>query len=274
MRHTAWLGSLLLATAAFGWLCDPDTLTGRIVDDANPDGHVFASGTEAVATLLGEAHKGGMDLAGANAKGVTYTVSVWWDRNRDGAADADDETGRQTVLTDGVSDAATTLPVASTAGFGARGFVRIGDEVAYYGSRTATAFTEVERGYVGTTAAAHLAGAAATEIGAWWPVAQVTCDGSPDDAVGWDGTSGNLLASSGATWDADSPVPPADGRHFLAKIRVVDSGGATTTEVGGVDVFERYGPDSYLDADGDAAQGLDADEVLQLRINAPPRRRW
>ena len=60
-----------------------------------------------------------------------------------------------TTLTADINDLVTTIPVASTAGFPAKGFVVIGNETIYYGSLGVNSLTTCTRGFSGT-AAAHL----------------------------------------------------------------------------------------------------------------------
>jgi len=105
----------------------------------------------------------------------------------------------------------------------------------------------------------------------------ISAGGGTYDAVGWDastvgmddGTEGDLLQDDGV-----DDVPVSEGTAYLFKLHVIDSVGNTNTEVGGVDQLESYGPDCYLDGDGDAGQGLEGDEVWNARINAKPRRRF
>lgn len=70
----------------------------------------------------------------------------------------------QTTLTAGITNAVTTIPVASTATFpvasvGAPKAFYIENETITYTGTTATSFTGCTRGALGTTAAAHLSGA-------------------------------------------------------------------------------------------------------------------
>ena len=96
------------------------------------------------------------------------------------------------------------------------------------------------------------------------------------DAIGFDadygldnGTEGDLLQDDGV-----DDVPVSEGTAYLFKIHVVDPDGDTNTEVGGVDQLESHGPDCYMDGDGDAGQGIEADEVVNMRVNKKPRRRF
>lgn len=69
-----------------------------------------------------------------------------------------------TTLTANVSNAATTLPVASTTNFANAGAVLIGSEIITYTGKTATSFTGCTRGQYSSTAASHLSGAYVGEV--------------------------------------------------------------------------------------------------------------
>ncbi len=64
-----------------------------------------------------------------------------------------------TVLPAGITNAVSTIPVGSTAGFAPHGRIRIDSELIDYTGTTAASFTGARRGAGGTTAAAHGAGA-------------------------------------------------------------------------------------------------------------------
>lgn len=69
-----------------------------------------------------------------------------------------------TTLTANVSNAASTLPVASTTNFANAGAVLIGSEIITYTGKTATSFTGCTRGQYSSTAASHLSGAYVGEV--------------------------------------------------------------------------------------------------------------
>ena len=66
-----------------------------------------------------------------------------------------------TRLTANVSDTATTLAVRDTGGFADVGYVEVGTEKVGYNGKTDASFTNLTRGYSGTTASYHSAGDAA-----------------------------------------------------------------------------------------------------------------
>jgi hypothetical protein len=59
----------------------------------------------------------------------------------------------------GILAADTTIPVNATDGFPDRGFIRVQQEVVFYGSKTSTSFDSCQRGQLGTVAADHRHGA-------------------------------------------------------------------------------------------------------------------
>lgn len=63
-----------------------------------------------------------------------------------------------TTLTSNISNADTTIPVASTASFQSTGTIYIGSELINYTGKTATSFTGCTRGQYSTSNAAHVAG--------------------------------------------------------------------------------------------------------------------
>jgi len=63
-----------------------------------------------------------------------------------------------TTLTSNISNAATTIPVASTASFQSTGVIYIGSELISYTGKTATSFTGCTRGQYSSSNAAHVAG--------------------------------------------------------------------------------------------------------------------
>jgi len=264
---------LALAAPSFAWQ-DTDCPEGHIETDTVSDGKVFPSTTTSITELLGTAHKGGDDQADADTRGIVYTLYLWWDRDKDGTADSGDEPVGFAVLTAGIDDAVTTIPINASVFFLSSGFVTIGTELIQYTGKTGNTLTGATRGANEATAASHSAGDAVTAVNAWENAASYTCDGSPDNTIGWDattptaddGTEGNLLQGG-------DTITVVAGRYYLMKLRVVDGSGNTNTEVDDADVFESYGPSAYLDEDGDATQGLEDDEVWQLRINKKPRRR-
>lgn len=64
----------------------------------------------------------------------------------------------KTVLTSGTDSVATTLEVASTAGFPGSGIFHLGSEVVFYNQLDSTHFINVNRGVQGTSATSHTAG--------------------------------------------------------------------------------------------------------------------
>jgi hypothetical protein len=64
-----------------------------------------------------------------------------------------------TTLTAGITNADTTIPVASTADFLSTGAILIGSEVITYTGKTSTSFTGCTRGQYGSSNASHLSGA-------------------------------------------------------------------------------------------------------------------
>ena len=272
---------LTFALSAYAWL-DTDSPEGHVESAThNADGKIYASTTTTIETLYGTMHKGGADQAGADAVGIFGGLYVCWDRNDDGEINQYDEPVGQTVLSSNMTDSVETIPVTNTTMFFDEGEVIIGTEVIRYVSKTATTLVcegASDRGYGSSTAATHTSGDAVTAINMWEPwTGTITCDGSPDHAIGWDatygsddGTEGDLIQQASQDFDADAGL--VAGRSYLVKIRVVDGSGNTNTEVGGVDKFYDYGQDSYVDLNGDAAQGLEDDEVLWIRVYGGARR--
>ena len=71
-----------------------------------------------------------------------------------------------TTLTTGITNVSTTpIVVGSTAGFPSSGWILIGSEIIQYTTKTATTLDgTITRGALGTSQAAHLAGAAISEV--------------------------------------------------------------------------------------------------------------
>jgi hypothetical protein len=65
-----------------------------------------------------------------------------------------------TTLTSAIFSSNTTLPVVSTNGFLGSDYIYIGDETILYSGKNETAFTGCTRGYGGSSAVPHFAGAA------------------------------------------------------------------------------------------------------------------
>jgi hypothetical protein len=75
------------------------------------------------------------------------------------------------ALGSSITAAATSIPVASTAGYPDTGILIAENERIYYGSRTGTAFGTLVRGYDGTTAAAHNSGTSLSLATDWLTIA-------------------------------------------------------------------------------------------------------
>jgi hypothetical protein len=70
-----------------------------------------------------------------------------------------------TTLSSNISNVSTTpISVASTESFPASGWILIESEIISYSGKTATTFTGITRGVLGTTNVAHTAGAAISEV--------------------------------------------------------------------------------------------------------------
>jgi len=82
--------------------------------------------------------------------------SAWWGKQ---VVDFHDIDYAETTLDGDLAATATTITVASTAGFPERGRIRIDDEEILYTGKTATTFTGCTRGARGTTATSHSNGA-------------------------------------------------------------------------------------------------------------------
>ena len=246
-----------------------------------PDGKIYASTTTSITTLLGTAQKGGADQAAANAAVLEYRLFMWRDVDRDGEADLDDEpTSGYTTLDGAHNNSTLTITVASTNTFPSTYpyFIKItdsvnGDELLKVSAKAEETFTVTSRGYNETSAAAHDDGRSVSRVQTWELLAIYTTDGSPYAAIGFDssgvglddGTEGDLL--QGVT-----SMSVVSGEYWLLKLRVIDASGNTNTEVAAVDKFYTYGASCYLDGDGDAAQGLEDDEVVNFAIGRTPRR--
>lgn len=78
---------------------------------------------------------------------------------------ASDRTGSTTTLTSGITDTATTIPVAAATAFKAYGFLSIDNEVILYRTVNAagTSITNILRGQAGTEAVSHNIGTTVTE---------------------------------------------------------------------------------------------------------------
>lgn len=72
-----------------------------------------------------------------------------------------------TLTTGNLSSSSSTIPVVSTAGYAARGYIQIDREVIQYGNITATNFINLTRGADGSAAVGHFISA---------PVTQLQCD--------------------------------------------------------------------------------------------------
>ncbi len=261
------------ASVAFGWLSS-DPPEGHIETAAGyEDGDVLAAATTTISTLTGTFQKGGESQGGANALIASRSIYMAWDRNRDGEISHLDEPVAQTLLTAQLTAGASTATVVSTAGFSTAGWVLVESEIVKYTGITGTTFTGLVRGVNETSDATHVVDKPLAGANVWEQVVSASVDGFPVDAVGWDssapgaddGTEGDVLQGETITVVA--------GRSYLLKLRVIDSNGNTNNEDGGeVDRLFSYGPDSYMDADGDAGQGLEDDEVLWIKINRHRRR--
>lgn len=266
-RFTKYL-LFLLVPILLGWTSS-DSPDGHI---GETDDTIRASTATTLSSVTGTAHKGGDDQADADTKGVTYALYMWRDLDKDGEADSGDEPIGYTSLTADPGVGGSTLEVGSTTTFLSSGFVLVESEAVKYTGKTGSTLTGCTRGYNETSAASHAIGTPVTAIQMWENAQDITCDGSPDHAIGWDasgtgvddGTEGNLIQGS--------DVSLTEGRAYMMKLRVIDAHGNTNTEVGGIDTFYSYGTDSYIDEDGDATQGLADNEVWRFRVNAPPRR--
>lgn len=255
-----------IALMLCGWLV-MDVPEGHIESATyNADGKVYVATTTSIETLYGTFQKGGMDQSGANTVLASRAIYMALDRNRDGEISSVDEPLGQTSLSAGIDDAVTTIPVQSTAGFLSSGFVRIGTELIKHTGKTATTLTGATRGYNETTAAAHLTAVAVTAVMAWDRVASADVDGSPINATGYDATYQQDDGTEGDILQGET-ITVKEGCSYLLKLRVIDAAGNTNTEVAAADVFYTHGSNSYCDKDGDAAQGLEDDEVLWIRVN-------
>ena len=282
--------SMFLASPAWAWVwtvppeghCESATYNadGKIVYAPYVRGG-FAMRRASFGTLTslyGTAHSGGgetSDQAGANTLGIVYTVYLWRDVDGDGAADSGDEPATaSTTLTADIAADATSIPVADASTAQGAGCVIIDSELIYYTSRTNTTLTCAAsgRGFNETDAAAHLTAATVAFANAWHPLATVVCDGSPYNAIGWDGTyqqdngtERNLLQAAAHYYDF------IYGRRYLFKLRVIDGSGNTNTEVDGSDVFASYGANAYVGVNGSASLGLEDDEVADIAYVQPRR---
>jgi len=274
MKRLLWL--ICLLPFIISWAAE-DCPEGHIESAAhNADGLVYVSTTTTIETLYGTAHKDGGDQAAANTVLDNYKLYLWWDRDKDGTADAGDEPIGHTMIQVSADDSDTTFEVQSTATFASAGFFRCQTEIIKYTGKTTESFTGCTRGYNESSAASHAQGWGATAINVWELVCDVTTDGTPYNAIGYDasgvdlddGTEGDMVQAGALD------ITVVEGRAYLIKIRVTDSSGNTNNEVVGVDKFNSHGEACYLDEDGDAAQGLEDDEVLRFRVNKKPRRRF
>jgi len=255
---------LLLLFVPFmgGWL-DTDSPEGHIesVAHGQADGQAIPYTALTLSSLFGTGHKGGLNQAEADAKGVVGSAYIAWDRDSSGAIDAADEPpNASTTLTAGIDGVVTTIPVAATTYFYPDGFVVIDSELISYTGKTATSLTGCVRGVNESDPAAHLADAAVTEriaFALWFSTAY---DGSPCNARGYDGGQADT-GTEGQLNQASTAFQLVAHRSYIVKWRVVDGSGNTNTEVTGSDVFATFGAACYLGRDGDSAQGLEDDEV-------------
>jgi prepilin-type N-terminal cleavage/methylation domain-containing protein len=97
-------------------------------------------------------------------------------------ADYIDATAHNTILSQNINSTDTTIIVASTDGFPSTGVLHIEDELIEYGNKTATTFTDCNRGAYSTTATAHSSGA------------EVRC--SPNTNCYWDGDVLSLVITA------------------------------------------------------------------------------
>ena len=277
--------ALLWPRAAFGWPAEacPEGHIESNSYSAIQDGEVFIAATTTISAIYGTAHKGpgpGASQADANLVLDRFELYLWWDRDKDGTADADDEPVGHTHLSANIANNTITIPVESTIFFRSTGFIKIDTELIRYTSKTATSLIcsgVSDRGYNETSATSHLSADSVTAVNAWELVHSLTTDGSPYNAVGYDATTqGSDDGTEGDLLQGSLVIVVVEGRWYLAKIHIVDDNGNTNTEVEGVDKLFSYGEDCYLDGNGDAGQGLEDDEVVNLRVNMKPLRifRW
>lgn len=94
-----------------------------------------------------------------------------------------------TTLTANISNADTTIPVASTASFQNTGVIYIGSELITYTGRTATSFTGCTRGQYSSSNSAHVAGVYVGEAqAATAPVALFMSETTSSNGVALDAT--------------------------------------------------------------------------------------
>lgn len=86
----------------------------------------------------------------------------------------------EAILSSGINESATTIPVLSTTGFPDAGRIRIGNEFITYTGLTATTFTGATRGADGSTAATHASGAIVTEANTVATITNVSLTGGSD----------------------------------------------------------------------------------------------
>ena len=258
----------ILAVLLIGWLLSVPP-KGHLETVTNADGKIYAYSTTTVSNLLGTAHNGGSNQIEADSRGIVYTIYGWRDINRNSAADAGDEPIGSTTLSGGINDSITTMTLTSATFFLESGFIKIGSEVIKYTGKTGSSLTGCTRGYNESSTAAHLDGAAVAALQVWENLLTVTCDGSPYSVLGWDAGQGNDDGTEGDLLQSGT-VTVSEGQYWLWKIRVVDLNGNTNNEVVSVDVFATYSTNAYVGANGDAALGLEDNEVWQFRINKRP----
>jgi hypothetical protein len=111
-----------------------------------------------------------------------------------------------------ITDASTAITVASSTGFPDKGTITVGSEVIKYNNLSGNVFTDLTRGALGTTAAAHTSGATVTYLGV------VLID---DELITYTGVSTNDLTgitrgtrgTTGATHSDATPVQ--DARTYI-----------------------------------------------------------
>ena len=264
----------LLNPLALAWIADdpPDGHVESAGNNADADVIAYTPATRTITSIMGTAHKGGVDESDADSKGIVYSIYVGWDRTRSAAIDAADEPPNSTTaLNGGIDDAVTTITVTSTQRFYNEGLVLVDTELIKYTSKTETTLLGCTRGYNETTAAAHLTTATVTGKAGFELLTTIVCDGAPYHALGWDattttaddGTEGNLL-QDGTTFTIQR------NRSYIIKIRVIDGVGNTNNEVADVDTFYSFSSDCYVGENGDVTQGLEDDEVWQFYSGRSP----
>jgi hypothetical protein len=245
-------------------------------------------------SILGTAHKGGVDQDSANAVLDRYEIYGWLDRDGDGTASAGDDPAETSMawLATGIGVLDSTILIKNISALKDplkkyfHGFM-IDDELIVVQNEQIDfekgLMHNVWRGVNETFEAFHNQGTVVFPVSYWEMMYQIKVSGAvpgefKGQAVGWNtapstdnGTPGELLQNG------PLDLRPFSGEYpirWLLRLRVVDIYGFTsdcdTSSLDYPDKFVSTGPGAYFGPDGD--QFIPAKRVLYVMQSRDPRR--